>query len=383
MHRIRFQHVVFLMLCTLFSLSCATKRKMAMKPNEAINLLIKVNDKWQTDHPEHGWAFWDCAAYHTGNMEAYTVTGIERYRAYSEAWAIKNQWKGAKSDDKSKWRYSYGETDNHVLFGDWQICFQTYIDLFNLSNEKDSTRILRAIEVMDYQMSTPQNDYWWWIDGLYMVMPVMVKLYKLTGDERYIQKMNEYFAYTKQVMYDADEGLFYRDAKYLFPKHKTLNGKKDFWSRGNGWVIAGLAKTISDLPDEEPIKAELISIYLQMAAAVKKCQTHEGYWTRSLHDMYQSPGPETSGTAFFTYALLWGINNGLLSEKEYFPTVWLAWDYLKNVAIQADGTVGFVQPIGERAIPGQLVDAASSSNFGVGAVLLAASEMHRYSQKQR
>jgi rhamnogalacturonyl hydrolase YesR len=75
---------------------------------------------------------------------------------------------------------------------------------------------------------------------------------------------------------------------------------------------------------------------------------------------------------------LWGINNGYLSKEEYWPTVEKAWTYLSTVALQADGRVGHVQPIGERAIPGQVVDANSTSNFGVGAFLLAACEMVRY-----
>jgi hypothetical protein len=40
--------------------------------------------------------------------------------------------------------------------------------------------------------------------------------------------------------------------------------------------------------------------------------------------------------------------------------------------------VGYVQPIGERAIPGQTVSADSQANFGVGAFLLAACEYARY-----
>jgi rhamnogalacturonyl hydrolase YesR len=95
-------------------------------------------------------------------------------------------------------------------------------------------------------------------------------------------------------------------------------------------------------------------------------------------DKDHAPGPETSGTAFFTYGLLWGINNGLLSEEEYWPTVEKAWTYLTTVALQPDGRVGYVQPIGERAIPGQIVDVNSTANFGVGAFLLAACEMVRF-----
>ena len=115
-----------------------------------------------------------------------------------------------------------------------------------------------------------------------------------------------------------------------------------------------------------------------MAGTLKNAQQPEGYWTRSLLDPEHAPGPETSGTAFFTYGYLWGINNGLLSEEEYLKTVLNSWNYLTSTAIQENGHVGYVQPIGERAIPGQVVDENSTANFGVGAVLLAASEMYRY-----
>lgn len=159
-------------------------------------------------------------------MEAYFLTGNENYRAYSETWAIHNEWKGAKEKDKSKWKYSYGESDEYVLFGDYQVCFQTYIDLYTIL--PDNYKIARAREVMEYEMSTPNHDYWWWSDGLYMVMPVMTKLYKVTGNHLYLDKLYEYIVYSDSIMLDRETGLYYRDAKYVYPKHKTSSGKKDF-----------------------------------------------------------------------------------------------------------------------------------------------------------
>lgn len=343
---------------------------------EALAIVQRVNDHWQQTHPDHGRAFWDNAAYHTGNMEAYFLTKNDAYRQYSEAWAKHNDWKGAKSDDKANWKYSYGETDDYVLFGDWQICFQTYIDLNTI--QPAPYKVARAKEVMSYEMSTPRNDYWWWADGLYMVMPVMTKLYKLTGDRQYLDKLHEYFTYANSIMYDAETGFYYRDAKYVYPKHKSTNGGKDFWARGDGWVLAGLAKVLADLPKNDPHRADYVQKFKGLAEAVRKSQQPEGYWTRSLLDSAHAPGPETSGTAFFTYGLLWGINNGYLDAKTYLPTVRKSWHYLATVALQPDGAVGYVQPIGEKAIPGQVVNAASTTNFGVGAFLLAGCELSRY-----
>jgi len=346
---------------------------------DVIDALHKVNRHWQATHPQHGRAFWDNAAYHTGNMEAYFLTGEQDYYDYSEAWAKHNEWKGAKGEDPAKWKYSYGESDDFVLFGDYQICFQTYVDLYNVKPEEH--KIARARQVMEYEMATDTTDYWWWADGLYMVMPVMTKLYKVTGNPLYLEKLHQYWTVANTIMYDPETGLYFRDGKYVYPKHKSVNGHKDFWARGDGWVLAAFAKVLKDLPADDPHRAEYEDYYKRQAAAVAACQQPEGYWTRSLLDPEHAPGPETSGTAFFTYGLLWGLNNGYLDKETYEPVVIKSWDYLVNTALQSDGAVGYVQPIGEKAIPGQVVDSASTANFGVGAFLLAACEMARYLDK--
>ncbi len=362
----------FTSVVAMFALNMTAAKSEAQKVREIIE---KVNNKWQKDNSPLKSSFWEHAAYHTGNMEAYFLTGNETWRKYSEDWANHNQWKGAKSNNKKEWKYSYGERDQYVLFGDFQICFQTYADLYNL--DPQNYKIARAREVMEYQMSTKNNDYWWWSDGLYMVMPVMTKLYKITGNKLYLEKLYQYLLFSDSIMYDKEEGLYYRDAKYVYPRHKSVNGKKDFWARGDGWVLAGLAKVLKDLPADYRHRDFFVDKFKRMAKAVAAIQQPEGYWTRSMMDPEHAPGAETSGTAFFTYGIIWGVNNGYLDRAEYMPTIQKAWSYLRDKALQKDGTVGYVQPIGEKAIPGQVVNARSTANFGVGAFLLAACEYVR------
>ncbi|WP_289858136.1 DUF2264 domain-containing protein [uncultured Muribaculum sp.] len=357
----------------------ATPAQNAQTIRRAID---KVNHQWQQTNPAECRSFWDNAAYHTANMEVYKLTGNQDYLDYSLRWAEHNQWKGAKGNDRSKWKYSsYGESDNHVLFGDWQICFQTYADLYNIL--PDERRIHRAREVMEYQMSTPQNDYWWWADGLYMVMPVMTKLYKITGNNKYLDKLYQYIVVSDSIMLDTETGLYFRDGKYVYPNHKSTNGKKDFWARGDGWVLAGLAKVLADVPKNWEHRKFFEDKYIKLADAVVALQQPEGYWTRSMADPGHAPGYETSGTAFFTYGLLWGINNGYLQSSKYLDAAEKAWGYLYKTALQKDGTIGYVQPIGEKAIPGQVVNRKSTSNFGTGAWLLAACEYVRYLEKEQ
>lgn len=352
------------------------KAKKKVAPS-VLEIIEKVNSHWQATNSPYVRAFWDNAAYFTGNMEAYRLTGNARYLEYSDKWARHNKWSGAGEKDPSKWKYkNYGEGQDYVLFGDWQICFQTYIDMYEMN--PNAYKIARAKEVMDRECAMTATDFWWWADALYMVMPVMTKMYRITGDVKYLDKLYANFKYADDLMFDNETHLYFRDGKYIYPKHKTDAGKKDFWARGDGWVLAGLAKVLADMPADYVHRQFFLQRYLQLAEAVSMCQQKEGYWTRSMLDPEQAEGPETSGTAFFTYGLLWGMNHGLLDVAKYKPVVDKAWNYLVGKALQPDGSVGYVQPIGEKAIKGQQLTAGNTANFGTGAFLLAACEKVRF-----
>ena len=376
-----------LLLCMFLSLPLSAK---TWTTDQVKDLIVRVNTYWQQNNKAETRSFWDPAAYHTGNMEVYKLLKDEKQLDYTRRWAYHNNWSGATEADPRRWKYAtYGEGKDFVLFGDWQVCFQTYIDLYNLALANGGTdadnyfMVKRAKEVMHYEAYSKNDDYWWWSDALYMVMPVMTKMYKLTGDTQYLDKLYANLLYADRIMLDEETGLYFRDARYVYPKHKSVNGKKDFWARGDGWVLAGLAKVLQDMPKDYKHYKFFVDKFQRLADIVAKTQQKEGYWTRSIMDPNHAPGPETSGTAFFTYGILWGVNNGYLAKKDYKKCIDRAWQYISETAVQADGKVGYVQPIGDRAIPGQTVDANSQANFGVGAVLLASCEYYRYINNQK
>ena len=376
-----------LLLCMFLSLPLSAK---TWTTDQVKDLIVRVNTYWQQNNKAETRSFWDPAAYHTGNMEVYKLLNDEKQLDYTRRWAYHNNWSGATEADPRRWKYAtYGEGKDFVLFGDWQVCFQTYIDLYNLALANGGTdadnyfMVKRAKEVMHYEAYSKNDDYWWWSDALYMVMPVMTKMYKLTGDTQYLDKLYANLLYADRIMLDEETGLYFRDARYVYPKHKSVNGKKDFWARGDGWVLAGLAKVLQDMPKDYKHYKFFADKFQRLADIVAKTQQKEGYWTRSIMDPNHAPGPETSGTAFFTYGILWGVNNGYLAKKDYKKCIDRAWQYISETAVQADGKVGYVQPIGDRAIPGQTVDANSQANFGVGAVLLASCEYYRYINNQK
>ena len=315
----------------LMSVAIAAETYAYTKPNkyeveEAIEL---ANSYWQSHHSARHSYFWNWAVYHVGNMEAYKTLGKEEYLKYTETWAEYNNWKGATGNN---WNYTYGE--QNVLFGDCQICFQVYADLYNIDPEP--YKIARALDVMEYQVHTSNNDYWWWVDGLFMVMPVMTKLYNITHEQIYLEKMHEYWTYSNSIMYDEETGLYFRDAGYVYPKHKTNSGKKDFWARGDGWIFAAFARVLDELPSDDKYRDEYVSYFQRMAATLKQHQQSGGYWTRSIIDPDYAPGCETSGTALMTSGFAWGVNNGILDEQEYCDVIEKAWAYLSTVAMHED-----------------------------------------------
>jgi rhamnogalacturonyl hydrolase YesR len=205
--------------------------------------------------------------------------------------------------------------------------------------------------------------------------PAWARMYAATGDTKYIGYLDDEWAKTSTQLYDQQAHLYARDASFVEKKEK--NGQKTFWSRGEGWVMAGLARTLEYLPKDDPARATYVRQLQEMSAAVAKIQQPDGLWTAGLLDpaAYNNQ-PEISGSALMTFGMAWGINNGILDRKTYTPVVTRAWaGMLKH--IYADGRLGDIQQTG--AAPSTYKPSASY-NYGVGGFLLAGSELHKMAE---
>ena len=181
--------------------------------------------------------------------------------------------------------------------------------------------------------------------------------------------MAEYKA-TTDFLFDKKENLYYRDESYM---GKLDNGTKIFWSRGNGWVFAGLTNIMNELnPNSEEYKY-FLGIYRKMAKKILQIQTPAGHWAMSLLGQEFYPTPETSGSSFYTYGLAWGINTGILDRETYGSAVKKGWEAMVSY-VTKDGMLGFVQPIG--AAPGKAW-ADKTEVYGTGAFLSAGSEVYK------
>jgi len=323
-----------------------------------------VADYARRHYPANVEAYWEHGVYHIGMMAFYDVTGRDDALAYTIAFGEYNDWILDRGGTANR--------HNRLAAG------QSWIAAHAVSSAAaiDDTRAEVAAQTSSSLAAVTSGAYFA-VDAQFMALPAFSMLGKLDVNQRYFNRLHELFNYNKTTLglYDTTARLYYRDASYIYPARQTPNGKKVFWSRGNGWALAAMARILAVLPATDPGRAEYIATLRQMSGALKAVQRQDGLWNMSLYDADHYPGPEVSGTALFVYGMAWGINNGLLSKATYAPVVARAWNGMVALAVHPDGKLGYVQGIGQQPVPARQVTYASTADFGVGVFLLAASEV--------
>jgi hypothetical protein len=222
----------------------------------------------------------------------------------------------------------------------------------------------------------PCTTRWCWCDALFMAPPTLLRLTRATGDTRYGAFAHEEFRATTDYLYDKNERLFFRDSRFF--DRRDPQGRKLFWSRGNGWVMAGLVRILQQLDRKDPHRAYYTGLFRDMAARLVTLQKADGYWAPSLLDNGPDTPRESSGTGFITYAFAWGVDAGVLDRATYRPAAIRGWAALQN-AVRNDGRLGWVQQVSDRP---DTVSESDTQFYGTGAFLLAGSAMYDLSRHE-
>ncbi len=295
------------------------------------------------------------------------------------------KWAAMTDDDKYiNWLKEIGENNDWNLYNrkyhaDDHTVGQLYVDLYR--KYKDDKMIKPTIEQFNFIMMHPSKsslkwetpyhqDRWNWCDALFMSPPVWAKLFNITGEKKYLDFMMSEYKATTDFLFDKKENLYYRDESFM---GKLDNGTKIFWSRGNGWVFAGLANIMNELNPKSKEYKYFLNIYKKMAKKLIEIQTPEGHWSMSLLGQEFYPTPETSGSSFYIYGLAWGINQGILDNETYIGAVKKGWNAMVGY-VSKEGMLGYVQPIG--AAPGNAWP-DKTEVYGTGAFLSAGSEVYK------
>jgi unsaturated rhamnogalacturonyl hydrolase len=341
----------------------------AFQKKNIIKTMKRVADWQLTTWKEKGSKYpksdWTNAACYTGLFELGKMDDGDKYLKYLVSVGEDLNW----------------NTGRRRAFADDYCIGQTYANLY--MRYKDEKMIAKFKAQADSIAAAPhteslewkgqiQNREWAWCDAMFMGPTSLGYLSTATHDYKYLDIATKLWWKTYDYLYDPAEHLYYRDGSYLTKKEK--NGQKVFWSRGNGWVLGGLVRVLDNMPAKYPDRSRFINLYKEMAAKIASLQQPDGSWHASLLDPGSYPVKETSGTGFYTYALLWGLNNGTLDKKTYWPVVKKAWLALET-SVHPDGMLGYVQKVG--AAPDK-VDDSSTEVYGVGAFLLTGTQLCRY-----
>ena len=319
---------------------------------------------------------WTRGTYFEGALALYGINRAPEIYDYAVRW-------GAFHD----WGLRHGDTD---LDPNSQCAPQSYLELYLLDPTRPN-RLPHVISNANYWISATNLDRLTFVDTLHMSLPLFARLAALTGNTNYAVRMYDYFNYLKSVhgrsngLYNAADHLWWRDTNFM-ANYRASDGtvQKCYWSRGNGWAFSALARIMDRLPANDTHFAGYRQTFQEMAAALKVAQRPDGFWNVNLGYANDYPGPETSGTAMFTYGLAWGINHRYLDRQVYLPTVIKGWNALATRALHHtkdshNGFLGYVQGTGDQPASGQPVTYDSVPDFedySLGAFLLAGSEVY-------
>ncbi len=345
--------------------------KQNLKPSnkfteDAVRNVMKSVADWQLQETlRYDLTDWTNGALFAGMVEWAKISGEEKY--FNCLIDIGN---------KTRWRLG-----NRTYHADDHCVGQMYIELFRKYGDNKMINSLK--NHFDWLIGNPSQislkfqsdsvtrctDRWSWCDAIFMGPTVWAKLASITGKKKYLDFMESEFRFTTEYLYDKDEHLYFRDDTFF--EQKEANGKKVFWGRGNGWVVAGLAIILKELPKDYPSRSYFETIFKQMCEKLLTLQDGKGNWHASLLDPDSYPTPETSASSFYIYAMAWGINNGYLDSGKFLPAVTKGWQAIVD-CVHPDGKLGWVQPIG--ASP-KKVTYDMTEVYGVGAFLLAGTEV--------
>ncbi|BEH00252.1 hypothetical protein BSYN_25160 [Bacteroides sedimenti] len=356
----------------------STQPAVVINKDSIKNTLKKVAD-WQiknftySTNQSHDFGIdsWTNATLYFGMLQwAKIAPDSIAYYDWLTKLGAENQWKIAEN---------FINYPKYGLYHADELCIaQTYLGLYKKFRKEEMLKsVQKRIDwIINYppngNMSHTNKQTWTWSDALFMAPPVFAELYTLTGNLRYIEFMDEQFKKTYNHLYDPKEKLFYRDDSYFNKQEK--NGAKVFWGRGNGWVAAGLVDLLKILPKGSQYRLFYQNLFKELVPRLASLQDKNGFWHASLLDPTSYPAPETSATSLITYALAYGINEGLLDKEKFKPVVRKAWRALAS-AVDENGKLGWVQPIG--ADP-KKVTKEMTSVYGVGAFLLAGTELYQF-----
>jgi len=169
-----------------------------------------------------------------------------------------------------------------------------------------------------------------WADDLYMSVPYLARMGKLTGDNKYFDFAIQQVESFNKYIYDSSTGLYF----HCFYNDENMNGVAR-WGRCNGWVALAQAQLLDNLPTNHPKRMQLIKLLERQIVGYSRFQDTTGMW----HQLLDKPDSylESSVTAMFVYAVAKAVNEGWINPR-FLTIAQNGWNALTK-KVTADGQV--------------------------------------------
>jgi unsaturated rhamnogalacturonyl hydrolase len=174
-----------------------------------------------------------------------------------------------------------------------------------------------------------------WADDMYMGIPIMALQGKVKGDTSYIDDASKQVVDFGQHLFVPDKGLF----AHGWHAGDAENHPRYYWARANGWCLVAMAELLNVMPDDHPMRNDVLKLYRAHARGLAEVQSGDGLW----HQVLDRPDSylETSATAMFTMAIARGANKGWLNPTTYGPVALAGWAGLVT-KVSPEGKLGDV-----------------------------------------
>ena len=362
------KHIVILITCVIVAQhTCLAQERVSA--DNALALAQKVNNYFMYESEPDPTAnsfvggksrlsnVWMRGTYYNALMNMLTIDWQQQYLDYTYQWGSYHQW---RCHNDKYW--------DNITNADYQCCAKAYLDMYEIYGNDSMYQKVKVN--FDNQLSQNKTSYWTWIDAIHMGMPAYIHMYKITGNEVYLNFAYQSYLYTRNTegggLFNTQTGLWWRDKAYtdknIKSDVKTKEGYPCYWSRGVGWVFAALCYAMDYLEPSHEYYQQFLSDYLIMAAAIKNCQQEGGWWTTSLLVPDKYPDMEVTGSGLFLFGLSWGINNGYLSKDDYLATCDKAYEALA-ACVHENGFVGYIQGSGSKPSDHQPVTSDTVPDF--------------------
>ncbi len=320
---------------------------------QVIEAMRLVDTFWIANGPDQSANNWQNAVFNMGNLAYVTVFG--RTNGYTLPWSRRNMFLLPTDPDRPFLAENFATGE-------------AYLDLYRFHPVPETLSALRQrVAAQTAAAQAGQVREWDHAEAVNLAMPAFARLAAMDGKPEYLDAMHRLFRYAEQRLYHQHRGLWGRDS--------TAVCSHTFWSRANGWAMAGLVKVLNVLPADDPHRTAYTRIVTRMAATLRRLQRADGFWNVDLGNRRNHPGPETAGTALITYAIAAAINQGILPAAKYRPVVERAWSAMVTTALRPDGLLGYVQGPATKPSDSQPVQPTDTAAYGAGAFLLAGSQL--------